>query len=79
MLIVTISMMGIAVGLIGVLPTYAQAGWIGAVLLVLLRVLQGISLGGEWGGAVLIATEHETRAAEPELRYVLGPRPGRLS
>jgi len=58
-LIVTITMMGIATGLIGVLPTYEQAGWIGAILLVLLRVLQGVSLGGEWGGAVLIATEHE--------------------
>jgi MFS family permease len=61
-LIVTITMMGIATGLIGVLPTFDQAGWFGAVLLVLLRIVQGISLGGEWGGAILIATEHETRA-----------------
>ena len=50
--------MGVATGLIGLLPTYAQAGWIGAVLLVLLRIAQGLSLGGEWGGSILIATEH---------------------
>lgn len=54
----TIGIMGVATGLIGVLPTYAQAGWLGAVLLVLLRVVQGLSLGGEWGGSILIATEH---------------------
>jgi MFS family permease len=61
-LIVTITTMGVATGLIGVLPAFDQVGWFGAVLLVLLRIVQGISLGGEWGGAILIATEHETRA-----------------
>jgi MFS family permease len=61
-LIMTITTMGVATGLIGVLPTFDQAGWFGAVLLVSLRIVQGISLGGEWGGAILIATEHETRA-----------------
>ncbi len=61
-LIVTITMMGVATGLIGVLPTYAQAGWFAAVLLVLLRLVQGISLGGEWGGAVALATEHAPAA-----------------
>ena len=54
----TVGIMGVATGLIGVLPTYAQAGWIGAVLLVVLRLAQGISLGGEWGGSILLATEH---------------------
>ncbi|MFJ6652472.1 MFS transporter [Microbacterium sp. NPDC091313] len=54
----TVALMGVATGLIGVLPTYAQAGWFAAVLLVLLRVLQGLSLGGEWGGSILLATEH---------------------
>ncbi|GAA1469420.1 MFS family permease [Microbacterium thalassium] len=54
----TIAIMGIATGLIGLLPTYAQAGWLGAVLLVALRIVQGLSLGGEWGGSILIATEH---------------------
>jgi MFS family permease len=54
----TIGIMGVATGLIGMLPTYAQAGWTGAVLLILLRIAQGLSLGGEWGGSILIATEH---------------------
>ncbi|WP_235833260.1 MFS transporter [Glaciibacter flavus] len=54
----TVAIMGIATGLIGALPTYAQAGWVGAILLVLLRLIQGISLGGEWGGSILLATEH---------------------
>ena len=54
----TVGVMGVATGLIGLLPTYAQAGWVGAVLLVLLRIAQGLSLGGEWGGSILLATEH---------------------
>lgn len=57
-LILTITIMGVATGAIGLLPDYSQAGWLGAVLLVLLRLIQGFSLGGEWGGGVLIATEH---------------------
>jgi len=54
----TVGIMGVATGLIGLLPTYAQAGWFGAVLLVVLRIVQGLSLGGEWGGSILLATEH---------------------
>nr|WP_235566574.1 MFS transporter [Microbacterium sp. Root61] len=54
----TVGIMGIATGLIGLLPTYAQAGWLGAVLLFVLRIAQGLSLGGEWGGSILLATEH---------------------
>jgi MFS family permease len=61
-LILTITIMGVATGLIGVLPTFGQAGWVGAVLLVTLRLIQGFSLGGEWGGGVLIATEHASPA-----------------
>jgi MFS family permease len=57
-LLITILMMGIGTGLIGVLPTYAQAGWLGAILLVALRLVQGLSLGGEWGGSILLATEY---------------------
>ncbi|MFX8504445.1 MFS transporter, partial [Acinetobacter baumannii] len=54
----TLTLMAIATVLIGCLPTYAQAGWIAPVALVVLRVLQGIAVGGEWGGAVLLAGEH---------------------
>ncbi|WP_217428196.1 MFS transporter [Microlunatus speluncae] len=56
-LIMTITIMGVATGAIGLLPDYASAGWVGAILLVALRLIQGLSLGGEWGGAVLLSTE----------------------
>nr|WP_274635661.1 MFS transporter [Microbacterium bovistercoris] len=74
----TVGIMGIATGLIGLLPPYAQSGWLGAVLLVLLRVVQGLSLGGEWGGSILLATEHSGRvsrafyAAIPQLGSPVG-------
>ena len=58
MLVLTLLIMGIATFLIGVLPTYEQIGPWAAVLLVLLRVTQGFGVGGEWGGAVLMAVEH---------------------
>jgi MFS family permease len=69
-LIVTITLMGVATGLIGVLPTYEQAGWLGAGAIVVLRLAQGISLGGEWGGAVALTTEH----AAPEHRGFFASR-----
>lgn len=50
--------MGVATVLIGVLPTYSQAGVIAPLLLILLRIVQGIGFGAEWGGAVLMAVEH---------------------
>lgn len=58
MLITTLMLMGVATFLIGVLPTYEQAGVIAPVLLVTLRFIQGFGVGGEWGGAVLMAVEH---------------------
>jgi len=60
-LIITITLMGVATGLIGILPTYEQGGWWGAILIVLLRLAQGVSLGGEWGGAVALTTEHASK------------------
>ena len=58
MLVLTLILMGVATALIGVLPTYAQIGAAAPVLLVLLRVIQGFSAGGEWGGAALMSVEH---------------------
>ncbi|TFB73300.1 MFS transporter [Cryobacterium glaciale] len=58
MLVITLILMGAATMLIGVLPTYEQIGVAAPVILLLLRILQGISAGGEWGGAVLMAVEH---------------------
>ncbi|MDA3644504.1 MHS family MFS transporter [Saccharopolyspora indica] len=56
-LITTLLMMGVATFLIGVLPTHAQIGVAAPFLLALLRAVQGIAVGGEWGGAVLMAAE----------------------
>jgi MFS family permease len=56
--LVTVSLMGGATFLIGLLPTYAQAGTIGPALLIFLRILQGIALGGEYGGAAIYVAEH---------------------
>src|SRR5699024_5751406 len=47
-----------ATALIGFLPTYESAGAIAPILLIVLRIIQGVSAGGEWGGAVLLAVEH---------------------
>ena len=57
-LVVTLLVMGLATFLIGALPTYATLGRWAAVLLVALRFVQGLGLGGEWGGAVLMSMEH---------------------
>jgi MFS family permease len=56
--LVTVSLMGGATFLIGLLPTYTQAGTTGPILLILLRILQGIALGGEYGGAAIYVAEH---------------------
>ncbi|NYE94724.1 MFS family permease [Psychromicrobium silvestre] len=62
MLVLTLIMMGASTALIGVLPTYLQIGVWAPLLLTLLRVLQGFSAGGEWGGAALMAVEHAPTA-----------------
>lgn len=58
MLLITLFLMGIPTILIGLIPSYESIGYWAAVLLVLMRFLQGIAVGGEWGGAVLMAVEH---------------------
>ncbi|MDD7961451.1 MFS transporter [Microbacterium thalli] len=74
----TLILMGVATALIGLLPTYETIGLAAPVLLVLLRILQGISAGGEWGGAVLMAVEHAPKTrrgafgASPQIGVPLG-------
>ena len=58
MLVLTLVIMGVATFLIGLLPTYEQIGPWAPVALVVLRLAQGFGVGGEWGGAVLMAVEH---------------------
>ena len=58
MLVVSLMMMGVATIAIGLLPTYATIGVGAPILLLLCRLLQGFAVGGEWGGAVLMAAEH---------------------
>ena len=77
-LALTMLIMGVATALIGVLPTAAQIGVWAPLLLLLLRMLQGVALGGEWGGAVLLAVEHSPEGrrgrfgAIPQIGLALG-------
>ncbi|WP_156850406.1 MFS transporter [Bartonella refiksaydamii] len=73
-LIASLLMMGISTVVIGILPTYETAGLLAPLLLTMCRIGQGIGLGGEWGGAVLLATEN----APPEKRgwYAMFPQLG---
>jgi metabolite-proton symporter len=57
-LVASLLVMGVSTTLIGVLPDYEMVGWVAPALLCLLRFGQGIGLGGEWGGAALLAAEH---------------------
>ena len=68
MLVISIMMMGVGTFLVGLLPTYDQVGVLAPVLLVVLRIVQAIGLGGEWGGAVLMVAE----TAPPGRRGLFG-------
>ncbi|GAA2172765.1 MFS transporter [Arthrobacter parietis] len=77
-LIWTILLMGLATGSVGLLPDYSVIGVWAPIILTVLRLLQGLSLGGEWGGSILIATEHASPrkralyAAIPQLGSPVG-------
>jgi MFS family permease len=71
LLVLTLMIMGLATFLIGLLPTYDQVGIWAPILLLTLRLIQGIALGGEWGGAVLMSYEF----ARPEERAYYGSFP----
>jgi len=70
-LVASLLTMGVSTALVAVLPTYAEAGWLAPVLLCVLRFGQGFGLGGEWGGAALLAVEH----APPGWRARYGSAP----
>ncbi|RLJ86563.1 metabolite-proton symporter [Planococcus citreus] len=70
-LVITLSLMGIATFGMGLLPTYQAIGIWAPILLITLRLIQGLGIGGEWGGALLLATEY----APPEKRGLFGSIP----
>jgi MHS family shikimate/dehydroshikimate transporter-like MFS transporter len=77
-LVITLMIMGVATFLIGLIPTYEQIGVWAPILLLVMRIFQGIGLGGEWGGAVLMAFEYapENRrglyASIPQIGLAIG-------
>jgi metabolite-proton symporter len=71
MLVLSLSMVGVSTAAVGLLPTYEQVGLLAPSLLVFFRLMQGIAIGGEWSGAVLMAVEH----APPSKRAFYGSWP----
>ncbi|MDQ1588591.1 MAG: hypothetical protein QOJ77_1756, partial [Microbacteriaceae bacterium] len=61
LLVASLFIMGVASAAIGLLPNYASIGWVAVVGLVLLRIVQGLSVGAEWGGSALLSVEHAPR------------------
>lgn len=69
--VITLLIMGVSTVLIGFLPTYSQVGLAAPLMLLTLRIIQGIGVGGEWGGAVLVTIEN----APPKWRAFFGVAP----
>ena len=63
-LIITLMLMGCCTTGMGLLPTYNQVGLLAPALLILFRLMQGIAMGGEWGGAVVLSSEHAPKGKE---------------
>jgi MFS family permease len=70
----TIVLIGVATVLMGCLPTFGQVGYLAPALLVVLRFVQGVALGGEWGGAVLLVAEHSKN--DERARWTAWPQAG---
>ena len=79
-LVLTLVLMGLCSGLMGLLPTYASIGIYSPIVLVTLRFVQGVALGGEWAGAVLISVEHgdQTKRGRNASFAQVGPSVGTL-
>jgi MFS family permease len=84
-LIMTLALMGISTVLMGLLPDYQTIGVIAPLLLVLLRIFQGVALGGEWGGSMLLSVEYATKGKRglfgsvPQIGVYLGMLLGTVS
>jgi len=78
MLVISLTIMGISTALVAFLPTYNQIGVLAPILLLILRMVQGLALGGEWGGAVLMTFEHAPKekrglyASFPQIGLAIG-------
>ncbi|WML50920.1 MFS transporter [Neobacillus sp. PS3-12] len=84
-LVLTLSLMGSATVLIGLLPTYKTIGIWAPILLILLRLIQGLGIGGEWGGALLLAVEYAPKGRRgffgsvPQMGVTIGVLLGTLA